>query len=592
MSKTWSPVARAAAAALLLVPAAARAQVTLTQEITLGYGWNAVYLELAPLGTPEEVFSEWPVDMVGLYDPAAFLPSRQFGEEHSEDSIGISLNPVLTWYRAYPEASDVSSIPAGTVALAFSTNASATKLLVRGTPAAPRATWHVTGAKDPYNCLGVSLQPGATTTAPEYVDGFPGSTRQEYYRFSGKRTNAAPLLSRVYASTKISDGEVLLIPSDRISDWSGVLHVSPMDGLDFGLDGTMETLTVRNDGAAARTVAVDLLRPADAGESGLWGDHALPDAAVKVRDASDGATNMVWRAALGGAGRRVASKRLAPGEKWLLEFGLDRTELPAAVKGDSFGALLRVTDTDGGSKMRADVPFRCGASGADAARTAWPGGLWVAEVAFDRVRGPGDASDTETGGTAKVRLPVHIDTNGTIRLLQRVVAAGTTDSEGTWSYRLYAGKAEIPATATAATRISAVTLPTETPVIEAESGSGVAGGGVSFAFTVAADGATSPLRHPLHPQHDGLQWDFSTPAPSGDDFNNYKGDVKPETFSVSCRIEVELDMGGDEASWNPEGTKGGTCRWTFSNLMRQGDVAISGPMTIKRVSTIGEIELK
>lgn len=124
------------------------------------------------------------------------------------------------------------------------------------------------------------------------------------------------------------------------------------------------------------------------------------------------------------------------------------------------------------------------------------------------------------------------------------------------------------------------------------SGSSLSASGATFSFVVAGDGATSLLRHPLHPQHDGLRWDFTTPAPSGDDFSNYVSEVKPETFSVSCRIALTLDLNGGEALWNPENTKSGTCRWTFSNLMRQGDITISGPMTIKRVSPLAEIVLE
>ena len=47
-----------------------------------------------------------------------------------------------------------------------------------------------------------------------------------------------------------------------------------------------------------------------------------------------------------------------------------------------------------------------------------------------------------------------------------------------------------------------------------------------------------------------------------------------------------------EAAWNPEGTKTGTCHWTFSNLMRQGDITLSGPMTVKRVSPLAELVLE
>jgi len=140
-------------------------------------------------------------------------------------------------------------------------------------------------------------------------------------------------------------------------------------------------------------------------------------------------------------------------------------------------------------------------------------------------------------------------------------------------------------------RISAVCLPTETPVVEA-TGSFDQPGGIAFEFTVAGGGSTSLLRHPLHPQHDGLRWDFKTAAPSGDDFANYKGDVKPETFSVGNRIEIALNLNGGEAVWNPEDAKGGTVRWTLSNLMRQGTLTLVGDMSIKRVSPQTEIVLE
>ena len=140
-------------------------------------------------------------------------------------------------------------------------------------------------------------------------------------------------------------------------------------------------------------------------------------------------------------------------------------------------------------------------------------------------------------------------------------------------------------------RISAVCLPTELPVIESTGGT-FSTNGVTFAFTVAGDGATSLLRHPLHPQHDGLRWDFKTPAPSGDEFSNYKGDVKPETFSVQNEINLMFNLNGGETPWNAEQTKGGTCRWKLTNLMRQGPITLVGDMTIKRVSPQTELVLE
>ena len=554
---------------------AAHADVTVTQTVTLYSGWNAVYLEVSPSVPLAEVFADWPVKSVGFYDPASFLATRQFSQ--TWDSQGVSMKPIAMWHRDFPEASSVERIPAGTVCLVFNTNGVRTTVSVTGVPAAPRMTWHVTDTNEVFNFVGFSLQSGASVLPRDYLKGFDGNfLKGGFFYFSGTDPDQAPELLQCYPSQTVSDGSVLLVASDKQSDWSGVLNVSPMTGLDFGSDSSKTTLSVRNDGEEARTVAVDMFL----NES--YGDVALPRAAVHVRDAAVALTNATWHA-LGDAGDVVARKRLAAGETWELEFGLDRAAFDTGARGRKFGALLRVTDVDGASKMRVDVPLAGETAGESATSRTWPGGLWVADVAFDRIVAPGASVETETGGTVKLRLPIHIDEHGTVRLLQRVVSAGEVASDGTYVYRLYAGTATVPPTANVAMRISAVCLPTELPVVEATGGA-MSSEGFSFAFTVAGGGATSLLRHPLHPQHDGLRWDFKTPAPSGDEFSNYKGDVKPETFSVQNEISLTIDLNGGEAAWSPEQTKSGTCRWQLTNLMRQGPITLVGDMTIKRVS--------
>ena len=577
----------ASLAAMLAVALFARAEVTVRrQEISLNRGWNAVYVEVAPTAPLDEVFASWPVKSVGFYDPAAFLATRQFSQNW--DSGGLSMSPVAVWHRDVPEATKVQSIPAGTVCLVFNTNAVKTTVSVTGVPAAPRVTWHVTDTNEVYNFVGFSLQKGASISPSDYFEGFDGDIlKGGFYKFSGNFEGKSPVITPIYPSTQVSDGDVLLVASDVQSDWSGVLNVSPMTGLDFGDESSKATLSVRNDGEEARTVAVELET------SAAWGEVELPRSAVRLRDAAVALTNAVWQA-LGEAQPStapIATKRLEAGETWKIEFAIDRASFDTGVKGRPFGALLRVTDVDGSSKMRVEVPMAGETSGGSAAGKAWPGGLWVAEVAFDRIVAPGMTSETETGGTAKLRLPIHVDANGTVRLLQRVVSAGEVAEDGTYSYRLYAGTAVVPATARVAMRISAVCLPTETPVVESTGGT-FSPEGVKFAFTVAGSGATSLLRHPLHPQHDGLRWDFKTPAPSGDVLSNYKGDVKPETFSVGNEIAHSYDLNGGEAAWNPEQTKSGTARWTLTNLMRQGPLMLVGAMTIKRVSPQTELVLE
>lgn len=574
-----------AALCVLVISAAAPGDVAMRQDFSLSYGWNAIYVEVSPEKGPDEVFASWPVKSVGFYDPAAFLATRQFSVDW--DSQGVTINPVAMWHRDYPESSQVSHIPAGTVCLLFCTNTASAKTPVSltGKPGAPRMTWHVTDTNDVFNFVGFSLQQGASVYPGDYLAGFDGEIlRGAFYKFSGRNEDESPKITQVYSSTKVSDGDVLLAASSVQSDWSGALNVSPMGGLDFGQEGVQEMLSIRNDGTNECTVAIDIMDGIEDKEI------VMRRSWLHLRDADVARTNATWTACVDGQ-TRLGEKRLAPGETWRLQVGLDRKALANQVAGLTFGQVLRITDVDGKSKMRVDVPLTGQTSGGYATARMWPGGLWVGDVALDSVKGPGDTIFTEAGGTLKLRLPLHVDAEGKVRLLQRVVSAGGVEPNGTYDYHLYAGKAAPSATENVVMRISAVCLPTETPVVEAET-EGLASGAATFKFTVAAGGATSILRHPLHPQHDGLRWDFETPAPSGDVLQNYQYDVKPETFSVESRIDLSLDFAGGEAAWNPEESVSGTCTWSLTGLRHEGAITAKGPMTLRRVSPKTEIILE
>ena len=148
-------------------------------------------------------------------------------------------------------------------------------------------------------------------------------------------------------------------------------------------------------------------------------------------------------------------------------------------------------------------------------------------------------------------MPMHVDAEGNMRLLQRVVVASSAAAYGSFAYNFSAGNAAVPSTSRETMRIFSAILPTEQPVIPAEI-SGFDEGSIVFRFTVDADGATSILRHPTHPQHDGLRWAIKTPAPSGDDFNNYKSTIKPELFSVGNYLRFQLDFNGPSPYAHPE----------------------------------------
>ena len=563
----------------------ARAQ-NAAQPISLARGWNAVYVEVSPEASPDELFASWPVDSVGVYDPAAFLSTRQFSAD--TDTQGLQASPIAMWRRGIPDASPVSRIPAGVVCIAFNTGAVFRTTLV-GVPAAPRTTWHVTDNDTVYNFFGFSVQGGATVTPDDYLAGFPGfaGAGRNCWTIGGLTRGAAPTLVRGNTGTTVSDGAVLLLPSSEVSDWSGALHVAPMDGLDFGTNATRRTLEIRNDGDAPRTVSLEISRAV----AELSASYPFDPTVVHWRDGDVARTNAMWNT-LGGFGE-IASKRLDVGETWRIQFGLDRAALPSGlVRGTPFGALLTALDVDGGSKMKAVLPFRAVTGGAGDVVT-WPAGLWVADVALDTVDFASSDNPAPAGSPLKLRLPVHVAADGTIRLLQRVIAAGEADSSGIMTYRLYAGAADPPATATQTLRISSAVLPTEKPVIEATASSLQSDLAYAmFDFTIEADGSTSLLRHPYHPQHDGLRWDFDTPAPSGDNLDNYKGEVKPELFSVKNSILLMLDFATGAARWDPQETVAGTCAWSFSGLRHEGSLVASGTMTLRRVSQLADLVLE
>ena len=607
-----------------------------SQNISLSYGWNAVYVEVSPEQTADELFASWPVDHVSLYDPASFLATRQFSAEWN--SQGLPREAMAVWYRGVPEASSLKSVPAGSVLVTFckSENFLAT---LYGAPAAPRTTWHVTGTNTVHNFVGFSVS--QETDIAAYLEGSPCENVKslKYYRVGGDDPNAVPNAREVLSwDNTVANGDVLLLPSDAISDWSGVLYVSPMNGVNFGQTGTKAGFSIRNDGTANREVRIELVQALNHDE--LFNSPILP-LNVFMRDMDVAVTNAGW-----GMGERDSYygvawyKTLSPGATWRIEVGLDRNGLQNGDrrKGLPFGALLKITE-DTAAHARVLIPIYGETSGEEP--TDWQNGLWVADVAFDSIQmieqkwivesnmveravvSTNTAGNvvsvttnmeevlvvttnavntalnemSQTGGKFKLRLPIHRDRGGKMRLLQRVVVAGDVAADGTYNYSLYAGTASPPDTAKTLMRISAVCLPTETPVVLASQDDlfesyAVGENAAKFEFTVGANGATSLLRHPYHPQHDGLRWDFATRAPDGDDVYNYKSDVKPETFSVKNEIKLTIAIGQEVAPWNPVETFNGMCEWTLSGLRHDGKIVVSGPLVLKRVSPNAQLILR
>ena len=183
-------------------------------------------------------------------------------------------------------------------------------------------------------------------------------------------------------------------------------------------------------------------------------------------------------------------------------------------------------------------------------------------------------------GRMSVRLPVYVDNEGGVTLLQRFWYG--RDTNGT--LRVFAGSvSNTPCALTGIRRVSTPFLPTDQPLIAADADA-VFGRAASFAFTVGENSNVNPMRHPLHPRHDGLSADYSSPAPSGDDLKNYLFTVKPEIFSITNRVSVRWSE-TEAAAWNPAEVLSGKLIWEFDGLRREGTVRASGPLSMRRISS-------
>ena len=548
MEKSMKPKAIACAAAAAVALLARGAQIE--QTVTLSNGWNAVYVSVAPSQTADELFADWPVYSVSAYNADAFLYTSSTKGGFTGE--GVVRAPFWIWSREAPEANTLNSLQADSVLLCFSTNSEPYTVTLRGSPVAPRIAWHVsddTTNTDFRNMFGVRLS--GAVKASDWLAGCPAVENENVTLFymSGPNESEPRLkpLARGTSPHMLYDGSVVFATGTCVSDWSGPLYIMPRVGVDFAEDGTIDEITIRNDGVAEKTVKLVYMDSSD----GLtrpellyrefYNEYATPD----------------WTTLSGELERTIET-----GETWRVSLALDRTKF--AGTGEHVGGIIRIAETDG-TKTMAWLPV----SAIDAKTAApWPQGLWVATMKLTKVsyyRKDGDkVDDVPAGGTMPVKVFLTVDANGSAKLVQRATVNGT--------------------------RVSSAYLPVDMGAVAPTSGTfGKSDLPLTFNYTIGAKSPSNPFRHALHPLFDGKQMDFKTPAPDGDDFNNYVGSVKPEWFSIGGGVEFRFDENA-ATSWTPVEQLSGTAKWIYTGVRRDGPVVAEGRFTMKRVAKEAEID--
>ena len=603
------------------IAGAAFGSVEMEQTIRLGKGWNAVHIEVAETNDVDALFKDWPVEWVALYDPAAFLETRQFSAEASNE--GTSRAGYRMWRRSEPGLSGFRHVPADSVLVCFASTEHDCSFW--GEPCAPRITWHKSAVDENLNLVGFSTW--GDTTTERYFSGLNVGAAS-FFQFGGPDDAKIMVMpTTLVGETSFANGQVLAVSSSKVSDWSGVLNVSPRDGIDFGTEGTKATLSIRNDGATNATVSVAMFDESP----GVVTDIDPVPPGLFVRDSLTALTNGPWQAFTVGKESQL-ERTLAAGETWTIAFALDRSQMGAAA-GTEYGAILDIRDeTPNGSRMRVDVPLKATGDGGASSEYAWPKGVWIAtaeldEVSFFLTKEGESVGDTEdvgvkpAGGKMTVRLPLYVDERGAMTLLQRFWYGRDTNGV----LRAYSGAVETSdEPLTGVKRVSTAFLPADMPqlalgltnyvscvevvtnyvdvtnevgevigqstnevevVRQVPVSSNVFGTYALAEFTVSEKSNVNPMRHAQHPRHDGLMADYLADAPSGDDIANYMGTVKPESFSVTNRIEFTWDK-TQATSWNPEETLSGTLKWEFGGIRHEGAIQARGRFAMKRLSPV------
>ena len=546
------------------------------ETMTLKNGWNAIYLESTPTNALCDAFFEGaPVKSVASYQSDAYSSTRQLADDGTE----IAQKPLSyhVWVAGDDVASTLGALSGGHVYMIYATNAWSKTFV--GVPSAPKQTWRATAGDAGFmNLVGVSADTNVSMTAKAYFGEGPfGTANGIAYQIKGTKESEPTFSKFLNARVTMQGGKAYALTATKDAEWPGVIGVQG-DGLVFGADENFASVRIRNCGTTNHTFRFTMER------SALDADTPLPPQslfrrlprvdAISELDYTNVEENVEWTVSL--ASDAISEQ----------VFKIDRSKLD---NGITYGAILTIEDL-GASKMRVRLPIAVADAPTDT--VAYPVGLWIGEIALTQVSGLNDETPTpvKAGGTLKMSVMMHVDTNGTCRLLQRVAAG--MDTNGT--ARLFKELANVPAEIEAPKRFSTVMMSVDTPFVEAREGSAF-GDATSFSWTIAPTARDNPFRHAWHPDHDGKKADYSGYLPAGDDFELYKNPIKPELWSISNRIDFSWHEQGNRAlpvhfPYNADETTSGVVTWEVGGLISKGPIKSVGTFALRRVFKAKELE--
>jgi hypothetical protein len=547
---------------------------SVAQTFQLRAGWNSIWLELEPTNAAT----------INVLAGAPFASVWTFADRISAvDFIENPAEPVWNrdrWLRAVPTnhpgafQNNLFTMPGARAYLIQVTNAFT--LTVTGRPVLRRRPW----APDAYTLCGLPVDPAAPATFGDFFAPSPAhfdaasAHLQKIYRLASTGQWTA-----VAATDRIAYGEAYWIFTRGGSHYAAPfeIHLDGGDGLDFGSSLRARTLTILNQRTAPVSVRVRDLSPPSrlsyARFNPTNGIEWIDLPSTLTQSLAPGAS-LPWRAAI----RRQT-------------FEGDRHETVLEFL-DGLGPRLRVAVT----AVTASEALTHGNGVQGAADAVAATGLWLGSAsisAVSEVHSTDPFTPTRTAAEFNLRLLLHVDRRGTVRLLKEVTqlwkdGTATNDAAGR-AVLAIPGRYVLVTDESLFPQFDGVTLRDGTPAgrrlsaigydFPKENGANYLildgafgdGGTLTGKITLTPEFPTNPFRHKYHPDHDNLDERFAN--------------FRAEAYQIERNISLTFSSAAPAGTSIPDyghGVWAGTYRETVTGLNRR-PITCKGPFRLTRL---------
>ncbi|MBL9167378.1 MAG: hypothetical protein JNN07_06520 [Verrucomicrobiales bacterium] len=581
-----------AALGLLLAMLPAHAAFTMNQTFNLRAGWNAIWLEVEPANEDiNVVFQGVPVESVWTF--ASVVSAVDFIQDPSE----------TVWNRdrwlVHLPTNRVASLNnnlfkiLGNRAYLVKVSAPAT-LTVAGEPKLRFPKW----APDAYNFRGFPVDPNAPPTFANFFRFSPAhynNTQQQLQKIY--QLNSAGEWTLVNQFDRMKHGEAYWVYTAGVSDFNGPLGVSleSGNGLQFSSAVTDSTLHLQNVGSIVRTVTVSDIGPGGSLSYQLnttppsWAP--LPRPLTQILGANS-SYNLLLAANFSSTSATLYETivRVTDGQGTMFNIPVDIGRTPLGVTGTPAqreaagraGLWVGTATINGVSEVHA------GSLVTNIATNAVTGAI-TREVTR---QGAGN-NPTPTRSEFSLRLLLHVDTNGTVRLLKDVVQMwqeatydfdqlGRRVQQTPGRYVLLTDERLIPQYKGAVLRdgemvgrrLSTADFPfTSTPANNflPLTGTFAVNNTVAGSYTLGANDAVNPFKHKYHPDHDNLDATFTS----------FRGEAYEFSRSFQMTFTPTNTVGVTPSDYGYTSLSG-TYVETLRGLHRT-DIVASGPFQLRRV---------